>query len=194
MYTCIICGNAFIAARISKFCKKKCANAAWYIKNKEKRLLKNKSYRKDLALKAAAYNKTKIWVKNNPDKIKEYSFKNKKKNLLRKKERYKNDVIFKLRELIRSRLNHAIKNNQKIGSSITNLGCSIDELKTYLESKFQPGMTWDNYGRNGWHIDHIKPLSKFNLSDPKEFKMACHYSNLQPLWAKDNLRKGSKYE
>ena len=50
------------------------------------------------------------------------------------------------------------------------LGCSLDELKTYLESKFQPGMTWDNYSRNGWTIDHILPLSSFNLIDQNQLK------------------------
>jgi hypothetical protein len=64
----------------------------------------------------------------------------------------------------------------------------------YLESKFQSGMTWENYGKNGWHIDHIRPLSSFNLIDDKQLKLACHYTNLQPLWAKDNLVKSNKWE
>ena len=51
-------------------------------------------------------------------------------------------------------------------------------------------MTWENYGRNGWEIDHIKPLSKCDLTDPEQFKEVCNYTNLQPLWAEDNLSKG----
>lgn len=70
------------------------------------------------------------------------------------------------------------------------MGCSGQELKRYLESKFQPGMSWDNYGVHGWHIDHIVPLSSFNLSDPEDYKKACHYTNLQPMWAIDNIKKG----
>lgn len=89
---------------------------------------------------------------------------------------------------LRKRIRHAIK----CGSAIDNLDCSTEELKIKLESKFQSGMSWNNYGK--WHIDHIKPLSKFDLTDPIQLKEACHYTNLQPLWAKDNLRKGAKYE
>lgn len=90
---------------------------------------------------------------------------------------------------LRSRLNKAIKHEWKTGSAISDLGCSIDELRIHLESRFQPGMTWDNYGRTGWHIDHIKPLCKFNLQDEVQFKEACNYINLQPMWVKDNLEK-----
>lgn len=80
----------------------------------------------------------------------------------------------------------------KSGSAIRDLGCSMEELKVYLESKFQPGMSWDNYSFTGWHIDHIIPLSSFDLTDPEQFKQACHYTNLQPLWAEDNFKKSNK--
>ena len=63
-------------------------------------------------------------------------------------------------------------------------------LRNYLEKQFKEGMTWENYGQ--WHIDHIIPLSSFNLLDEKEVKKAIHYSNLQPLWAIDNLKKGNR--
>lgn len=77
------------------------------------------------------------------------------------------------------------------------VGKSADDLKSYLKSKFylkEDGteMTWENYGPTGWHIDHIKPLSKFDLTNIEEFKQACYYANLQPLWAKDNLVKSDK--
>lgn len=98
----------------------------------------------------------------------------------------------RLKKNLRSRLYDALKGRLKIGSAIKNLGCTIDELKTHLEKQFTKGMNWENYGK--WHIDHIKPLSKFNFNDAKEFEEAVHYSNLQPLWAKDNLKKGNKYE
>ena len=106
-----------------------------------------------------------------------------------KTERRKGDINFKLIGNLRSRLNKALKSDSKTGSSVANLGCSIIELKAYLESKFQLGMTWENYGK--WHIDHIKPLSQFNLTDKSQLLLACHCTNLQPLWAIDNIRKGS---
>jgi len=93
---------------------------------------------------------------------------------------------------LRSRLNSALKNNQKVGSAVNDLGCSIEFLKKHLEKQFKEGMNWNNYGLYGWHIDHIKPLDCFDLSDREELLKACHYTNLQPLWAEDNLSKGSK--
>lgn len=105
----------------------------------------------------------------------------------------KTNISYKLAHYLRSRLYKALKNNYKSGSAIRDLGCTIDELKLHLESKFQPGMAWDNCGKFGWHIDHIIPLSKFsNLSQLEQLKEACHYTNLQPLWAEDNLKKGNR--
>lgn len=104
----------------------------------------------------------------------------------------KKDLYLKerLTNNIRSRVSKIVSGSVKGSSAIKDLGCSIDELKSHLESKFQEEMSWDNYG--DWHIDHIKPLSSFDLTDLIQFKQACHYTNLQPLWAKDNLEKGSK--
>ena len=106
--------------------------------------------------------------------------------------RRKTDIQFKLQAILRSRLYSAVKDNRKKGSAVKDLGCTIEQLKQHLESKFQPGMSWDNHTLDGWHIDHIKPLSSFDLSDRKQLLEACHYTNLQPLWAKDNLTKSDK--
>ena len=106
------------------------------------------------------------------------------------KKRRQVDLDFKLAFTLRCRLANVIKRNEKVGSFISDLGCSVVELKTYLESKFQSGMTWDNWSQNGWHIDHILPLSSFDLTNREEFLKACHYTNLQPLWAEDNRSKG----
>jgi hypothetical protein len=75
-------------------------------------------------------------------------------------------------------------------------GCTFHELKIYIESLWTMGMSWDNYGRgkNKWHVDHIIPCAYFNLKDDKEEKRCFHYSNLQPLWEPENLRKNSKYK
>jgi hypothetical protein len=97
----------------------------------------------------------------------------------------------KIAAMIRSRLHDALKNNYKTGFTVDTVGCTIESLKQYLEARFQPGMTWDNQGK--WHLDHVIPLSSFNLSDKRELKKACHYTNLQPMWARDNLKKNDKY-
>lgn len=109
-----------------------------------------------------------------------------------RKQLYRNNINFKLSIVLRTRLNCAIKSNHKNSSAIILLGCSISYFKAYLESKFLPGMTWENWTIDGWHIDHIKPLSSFDLTNEDELKQACHYTNLQPLWAKSNLTKSNK--
>ena len=86
----------------------------------------------------------------------------------------------------------AIGGETKAGHTEELLGCSIEEVRNHLERLFQPGMTWDNWGKYGWHIDHIIPVSYFDFSDPEQQYWAFHYTNLQPLWAVDNLRKGNK--
>ena len=95
--------------------------------------------------------------------------------------------------VIRSRLKKSLKENDNIGKIIDCLGCSIEDFKKYIESKFQEGMTWENHGNYGWHYDHITPLSWFNLEDRNQFLIAAHYTNYQPLWARENLRKSDSY-
>ena len=107
-------------------------------------------------------------------------------------QRKKTDINFKLACSLRTRLGKAIKRGPKRGSAIKDLGCTIPELKQYIESKFQEGMTWENHSFSGWHIDHVIPLASFDLTDRDQFLKACHYTNLQPLWAEDNLKKGNK--
>jgi hypothetical protein len=107
-------------------------------------------------------------------------------------EKYETNIKFKLAKILRSRMRLAIHNNQRAGSAVRDLGCSIPELKIYLENKFQEGMTWENWKHNGWHIDHVIPLDNFNLQNREEFLKACHYTNLQPLWAEENLSKHNK--
>jgi len=94
---------------------------------------------------------------------------------------------------MRNSLKHALKNNPKSGSTLVLLGCSIADLKTKLEGMFAFGMDWDNHGNAGWHIDHIRPLASFDLSDPAQQRIAFHHANLQPLWAKDNMSKGCRW-
>lgn len=105
----------------------------------------------------------------------------------------KTDHEYRMRENLRRRIRFMMKNFERVGNSLALLGCSMSEFRIYIESKFQEGMSWDNYGLHGWHLDHIRPCSSFNLLNPEEQKICFHYTNLQPLWAKDNLRKSDKY-
>lgn len=106
--------------------------------------------------------------------------------------RKKVDIQFKLQCAVRDRLNKALKGNQKSGSAIKDLGCTVEELKTHLETQFQEGMSWSNWARDGWHIDHRIPLSSFDLTDREQLLKAVNYTNLQPLWALENIIKSNK--
>jgi hypothetical protein len=88
----------------------------------------------------------------------------------------------------------ALKGKCKSAHTIDLLMCSVPELKIYLEKQFKPGMTWKNYGfgNDKWNIDHIIPLSFFNLQNPVELYMACRYQNLQPMWQTENFTKSNK--
>lgn len=123
-----------------------------------------------------------------------WQYKNRAKLAIYSRIRCKTDPEFKIKKLLRTRIYNALKRQQKSLSAISNLGCSIVEFQNYIESKFQPGMTWENWNRYGWHIDHIRPLASFNLTNPLEFQQAVHYTNLQPLWAIDNIKKSDKYD
>lgn len=110
-------------------------------------------------------------------------------------EKRQSDPLFKLRSNLRNRLNRSLATNQRTGSAVRDLGCTIVELRSYLESQFLPGMTWECYGNKEgqWSIDHIQPLISFDLTVKEELLKAVHYSNLRPMWAMDNLQKGGKF-
>ena len=152
-------------------------------KNKEKRSLYKKAY-DSMPENRERKNKQQIEYFSKPI--------NKQKRSINNKERRETDIQYRLSCNLRRRLTHFIKGRSKNGSAVRDLGCSIEDLKKYLESKFQDGMSWDNYGFYGWHIDHIIPLSSFDLTNREELLKAVHYTNLQPLWAKDNLSKSDK--
>ena len=121
----------------------------------------------------------KNWRNNNKEKIKIY-----------KNSRYNNDVIYKLIHNVRTRINSFLttKNVKKHNTTFNIIGCTPDFLKEHLEKQFVDGMTWEN--RFKWHIDHIIPLSYAKTED--EIYKLCHYTNLQPLWAEENLKKSNK--
>jgi hypothetical protein len=168
--------------------KAKARAKAWREANPDKKKVKayNKAYR------AANKDKLKAYRVANKDKLKAYRVANRDKINARHSNYIKTNIQYKLSVRLRNRLYQALQGNYKNGSAVRDLGCSIDELKMHLESKFQYGMNWDNWSFEGWHIDHIKPLASFDLTDRKQLLLACHYTNLQPLWAIDNLSKGDR--
>lgn len=111
------------------------------------------------------------------------------------REKKRTNNAFRIECNIRRRILNALTTTKKgkiykSDSTFELLGCDVKYLMEYLENKFLPGMTWENYGM--WHIDHIRPCASYDLSDPDEQKKCFNFTNLQPLWAKDNLKKGKK--
>lgn len=148
-----------------------------YLENKEEVLIKNSE-----------------WRKSNWDKVynqrKESGYcKRSRKKWYHKKGKF--NINWVISERIRHRIRNVLNGKVKSKSTLELLGCSIDDLKNHLQSKFYANMSWDNYG-SYWHIDHIRPCASFNLENEEEQKICFHYSNLQPLTAKDNLSKGAR--
>lgn len=161
---------------------------------KQKKSIYDKEYRLRNLEKRRAQGRA--WASARKEQKKQYDIiyrqNNKAKINARHLHKKRTDPIYKLKLLLRNRLGTAIKKNYKKGSAVTDLGCSILDFKLYIESKFKPGMSWNNWSIHGWHIDHIIPLSSFNLNDRNEFLKAVHYTNLQPLWAHENLSKSDR--
>jgi hypothetical protein len=142
--------------------------------------------------------RAKLYGQKNIEKVREnarnYYYKNK-KEIFKKQNMYlKKNPKFHLSKILRTQLYWALKkqNTVKKCSVFELLGISKEEFICYIEKQFKTGMTWKNYGK--WHIDHIKPCTKFDLLNIEEQKKCFHYTNLQPLWAKENLIKSDKYE
>ena len=193
---------------------KKAKKRKWYLKNKEKIIKKASKYylENKEKIKKRQEITNKIYYNNNREKIKEksrkYYCKNKEKKLLKNKIyrinnkekvkahdiwRSKNNINRKLSLLLRRRTLLALKDNSKSKNTMYLLGVeNIEFLWKHLELTFKPGMTRENHGK--WHVDHIRPCSSFDLSKPEEQAKCFHYSNIQPLWAEENLRKGAKLE
>jgi hypothetical protein len=130
--------------------------------------------------------------------VSQLRYKAKKEEIIKKcveynKKQYNTNPYFKAVSSMRTRINKLLreKGADKFNNFYKYLGCSKDDFIKYFEAKFKEGMTWDNHGE--WHIDHIKPCASFNLLEEDEQKKCFHYTNLQPLWAAENLSKGCKY-
>ena len=141
------------------------------------------------------------WRRKNPELARAYSrgyFKKWRKNNAKRcswvkgwlKKQLSTKTNYHVSQRLRTRVYQALKEQCKIGRFSELLGCSIPELRLHLESQFKSGMSWDNYGT--WHIDHIRPCASFDLLKPEEQRSCFHFTNLQPLWARDNLKKGRR--
>ena len=154
--------------------KSRIRNLKLYYKHHEKNLDRSRSYYKK--------------IKNDPKK---YSEKRKKINLYNRIKR-RNDPHYKVKQNLSRRLRVILKENNLIKNEniLKTIGCSLIYLKKHLEKKFKKDMNWDNYGK--WHVDHIIPCDKFDLTEIKQQKICFNYKNLQPLWAKENIIKSNK--
>ena len=160
-----------------------------YFANKEKIKERQKLYTAKNAVKNRE--RVKAWRKANPERVRQWRKE-------RRKVRIAEDPAYKAATAMRRRLYMAIRGqvykgwNIRSGEAVRMLGCSMAEFVHHIESLWSDGMTWGNWSVDGWHIDHIIPLSAFDLSDADQLKAACHYTNLRPLWAADNRRKSNK--
>ena len=164
----------------------------WYQRNKELQKEKSKKYRLEHAEWKKKYDSDYGKTEKVKKYRKEWGVKNRDKMNVYQKERFKRDIIFRISHNCRTRIKIFIRKglgDKKI-NTFKYIGCNWTELKEHIENKFVNGMTWDNYGK--WHIDHIIPLSSSKAEE--DVIRLCHYTNLQPLWAIDNLRKSNKYE
>jgi len=161
--------------------KIKLTKQKYYQQNKEKILKQRKKYRIDNK-ELIAHKRKKYYNKNKNKIIKQ--------RINYERIKLKNNIKLKLIKNIRNRLHQALKNKQKAGSAIRDLGCSIEKFTLWIEMQWWEGMSWENYGK--WHLDHIKALSNFNLENRDELLIACNFKNIQPMWAEDNLRKGNR--
>ena len=185
----------------------------YYEENRDKVLLDQKRYREEhpeeVAKKKkeeyhrnkATYQKRrKIYHQNNREveleKMRVYSQNNKDKTNSYLKHKRKTDVRYNLKISLRNRLTKALARVDTIKCETTMdlLGCTPYQFEQHLESQFTGGMDWSNHTQFGWHIDHIKPCTYFDLTDPEQQKECFHYTNLQPLWWYDNLEKSNKLD
>ena len=164
--------------------KKKLRDKEYYENNKNKIALWSKEYRNKNKITIAK--KKKLYAIKNWDKILKY------KNEW-ERNKCKTDIKYRIMKRLRNRIYCSMLRYKKSATFKKLTGASMEIVWSYLESKFKPGMSRNNYGKR-WHIDHVVPCASFDLTKPEEQFKCFHYTNLQPLWAKENLRKGAKLE
>lgn len=205
-YECKVCSNKSSISYNQKNKEKVDGIKQKYVDNNKEKVKKSKKewfdknpdYQKEHYNKNIDYilKKSRNYYETNREKIIDYNKKyvktNKETINKKNKKRYDTDILYKLKLSMRGRLNFFLKTKQikKYNKTFIIIGCIPEYLKEHIENQFTDGMCWENYGLYGWHIDHIIPLSSANTEE--EMYKLCHYTNLQPLWAEDNLRKSNK--
>lgn len=175
---------------ITDFCKKTKNKDGRHIYCKECENPLKAEYRKTHKEQAKKYRDT--HKKNQKTYMKRYWKENKDKLAKYQINKYYSNIKFRILVSSRNRIGKYLKGISKSEHTKELLGCSLEELKTHLENKFKNGMSWNNYGKNGWEIDHIIPCCSFDLTDLEQRKKCFHYTNLQPLWAIENRIKWNK--
>lgn len=173
-------------------CCKSCMRTvqkASYNKHRKKRNISSLAYSK--TDKGRKYRRS--WAKKRYHSDPEYRKKCIKNVVEHERKKLATDPTYKLLHYMRGRLRKAVKGyGDKHDTTLKLVGCDSNKLREYIESKFTEGMAWENYGE--WHVDHIRPCCSFDLSQEEDQRQCFHYTNLQPLWAKDNFQKGGKFD
>ena len=176
--------------KVGHVCKAcKCVQAKKiYEANPEKGRARSRKWTQNNPEKKRA--REKKYYEANPEKWKKRHAANRDKRNARIRHRRKTDPVFATTQRLRCRMRNWLRRGKKSASTQNLVGCTFKECKQWLENQFVDGMSWEN--RDKWHIDHMMPLKTFNVLDPEQQRIACHYTNLQPLWGPENISQGSK--
>ena len=192
MKTCIKCGET---KSLDEFHKDKKGKNSCKVCERER----NKKYRE--ANRDKERERKKKYRETHKDEIREYKKKYRETHKEQKREydkkyreRRKNNPNFMLAKSLRCQTYRILSGKIKPAKTLEMLGCSLEAFRAHLEAQFTEGMSWDNYGTGGWHMDHIRPCASFDLSDPDAVRVCFHFSNYQPMWESENCSKGSLYE
>lgn len=174
-------------------CQKKCRHE-WYLLNRKTELIASREYQKTDKAKAAGKkryerDRERILLENRNRRKTPHA-----RNLanIARNKIWNENPSFRIAVDIRGSIRRAITGLPVSKAKLIRIGCSVEELRKHIESKFTKGMTWNNYGYRGWHIDHIVSCKNFDLTKRKQQLKCSHYSNLQPLWMRDNMSKNHR--
>jgi hypothetical protein len=186
--------------------QKQCYRERYRERRRKKALRQYYAKRDDPVFKEYSREKARAWAKANPEANRARANAWGKANRERYRQRMKiwkpayrkqkrqTDPVYRIVERLRRRIREAFKGIRKSTSTWKLIGCDLDWLLAWLEVQLKSGMTWENYG-SVWHIDHVRPFASFpDLTDPAQQRLCCHWTNLQPLFAAENISKHANWE